>query len=213
MRITLFVIALMVAVAPAMADPRIIVVEDATPLSGATSVPEAPPATAPVPPPPPGNIPSPLTSAPPAPSTQDSPAPEPASPPGRFSFRRVEDGFLRLDTQTGQVTLCSAHAVGWACQAVPEDRAALEQEIERLREQVERFRQENAALRASPPPPPSAAPPPRPPADLTPKSDQDGGLKMPSDEDIARARVAVENAWRRLMEMMKALQDDMTRKN
>jgi hypothetical protein len=197
MRITLFVIALTVVAAPALADPRIIVVEDSTPLSGTTSVPEAPPAAAPAPP---ADI----------PSTPPGGAQSPA-PPGRYSFHRVEDGFLRLDTQTGQVTLCSAHAVGWACQAVPEDRAALEQEIERLREQVEHFRQENAALRASLPPAPSA--PPRPPGDLTPKSDQGGGLKMPTDEDIARARVAVENAWRRLMEMMKALQDDMTRKN
>ena len=38
MRITLFVIALTVAAAPAMADPRIIVVENATPLSGRTPV-------------------------------------------------------------------------------------------------------------------------------------------------------------------------------
>jgi hypothetical protein len=210
MRITLFVIALTIVAAPALADPRIIVVEDATPLSGTTSVPEAPPATAPAPPADSPSPPGARTPAPPA-AGQDDVPPAPASPPGRYSFHRVEDGFLRLDTQTGQVTLCSAHAVGWACQTVPEERAALEQEIERLREQVERFRQENAALRASPPPAPSA--PPRPPGDLTPKSDQGGGLKMPTDEDIARARAAVENAWRRLMDMMKTLQDDMTRKN
>jgi hypothetical protein len=190
MRITLFVIALAFAAAPALADPRIIVVEAATPVSGATSVPDAQPAPAPTPP---------------APSAQDNPVPAPAGPAPRYSFHRVEDGFLRLDTQTGQVTLCSAHAVGWACQAVPEERTALEQEIERLRDQVEHLRQEIATLR-----PPQ---PPRPPADLTPRSDQGGGLKMPTDEDIARARAAVENAWRRLMEMMKNLQDDMTRKN
>jgi hypothetical protein len=197
MRIKLFVIALAFVAAPALADPRIIVVEDTTSVSGTTSVPEAPPATAPAPP---ADI----------PSTSPNGAQTPA-PPARYSFRRVEDGFLRLDTQTGQVTLCSAHAVGWACQAVPEDRAALEQEIERLHDQIEHLRQENAALRALQASPPSA--PPRPPGDLTPKSDQGGGLKMPTDEDIARARAAVENAWRRLMDMMKTLQDDMTRKN
>jgi hypothetical protein len=213
MRITLFVIAFAFAAAPALADPRIIVVEDPMPVSGATSVQEAqpvPPPTPPadIPPTPPGGA---QTPAPPAPSAQDNPVPAPAAPPPRYSFRRVEDGFLRLDTQTGQVTLCSAHAVGWACQAVPEERTALEEEIERLRDQVEHLRQEIATLRASPPSPSPG--PPRPPGDLTPKSDQGGGLKMPTDEDIARARAAVENAWRRLMEMMKNLQDDMTRKN
>jgi hypothetical protein len=201
MRITMLAIALALGAPPALADPHIIIVEEATTASGTTSVPEPPtPAqnTEPVPRQPP-------TPTPPA--AQDNPPPPPSGPPSRYSFQRVEDGFLRLDTQTGQVTLCSAHAVGWACQAVPEDRAALEQEIDRLREQVERLRQEIATLRAQP------TPPPRPPGDLTPKSDQGGGLKMPTDEDIARARAAVENAWRRLMDMMKNLQEEMTRKN
>ena len=47
---------------------------------------------------------------------------------------------MRLDTQTGEVSLCSQRTVGWACQAVPEDRAVLENEIARLRA-------ENAALK------------------------------------------------------------------
>ena len=39
-------------------------------------------------------------------------------------------------TRTGQVAFCSPHTVGWACQAVPEDRAALEKEIARLQDEV-----------------------------------------------------------------------------
>ena len=42
--------------------------------------------------------------------------------------------------QTGEVSVCSQRAVGWACQAAPEDRAVLENEIARLRT-------ENAALK------------------------------------------------------------------
>ena len=42
--------------------------------------------------------------------------------------------------QTGEVSLCSQRTVGWACQAAPEDRAVLENEIARLRS-------ENAALK------------------------------------------------------------------
>ena len=42
--------------------------------------------------------------------------------------------------KTGEVALCSQRTVGWACQAAPEDRAALENEIARLRS-------ENAALK------------------------------------------------------------------
>jgi len=51
---------------------------------------------------------------------------------GRYSFSKVAEGLLRLDMQTGQVSVCSQRAVGWACQAAPEDRAVLENEIARL---------------------------------------------------------------------------------
>jgi len=57
----------------------------------------------------------------------------PESEDGRYTFSKVADGFIRLDMQTGEVSSCSQRAVGWACQAVPEDRAVLESEIARLR--------------------------------------------------------------------------------
>ncbi len=123
------------------------------------------------------------------------------NPPLRYSFNRVDDGFLRLDNASGQVAFCSAHTVGWACQAVPEDRAALEKEITRLNEEVASLKSELAALRE----------PPRPPADLAPapKSDESRQLR----EDIERARKAVENAWRRLVEMLVNFQKDMMHKS
>ncbi|MGO9891188.1 MAG: hypothetical protein ACLP0L_25250, partial [Solirubrobacteraceae bacterium] len=31
--------------------------------------------------------------------------------------RRDHVGYLRLDTQTGEVALCSQRSVGWACEA------------------------------------------------------------------------------------------------
>jgi hypothetical protein len=57
----------------------------------------------------------------------------PDSAGGRYVFNKTADGVVRLDTQSGQVALCSQKAVGWACEAVPEDRAVLENEIARLR--------------------------------------------------------------------------------
>ena len=64
----------------------------------------------------------------------------PDSGGGRYTFNKVAEGFLRLDTQTGEDSVCSQRTVGWACQAVPEDRAVLESEISRLRK-------ENAGLK------------------------------------------------------------------
>lgn len=127
-------------------------------------------------------------------------------PPPRYAFDHVEGGILRLDHQTGQIAYCSAHAAGWACEAVPEDRAALEQEIARLQDRVASLQREVASLREPPPPrPPAPVPPP------AAKSDE-GGLKMPSHEDIDRARAALESAWRRLVDMLSGLQRDLTHK-
>ena len=57
----------------------------------------------------------------------------PDSEHGRYSFSKVADGVVRLDTQTGAVSVCSQRTVGWVCQAAPDDRTVLEGEIARLR--------------------------------------------------------------------------------
>ncbi len=129
---------------------------------------------------------------------------KPSDPPPRYSFNRVNDEFLRLDNSTGQVTICSAHTVGWACQAVPEDRAALEKEIARLQDEVTGLKSQLAALREPPPPP-------RPPADLSPAPKSDDAKQL--REDLERARAAIENAWRRLVEMLVNFQKDMMHKS
>ena len=63
----------------------------------------------------------------------------------------------------GRSRYCSSHAVGWACEAVPEDRAALEKEIGRLQNEVTSLTGQVASLTAeiaasrAPPPPTTAA--------------------------------------------------------
>ncbi len=54
----------------------------------------------------------------------------------RFKMQKVEDGFLRLDAQTGQVSHCRAREGGWVCETAADDRAALEAEIKRLADRV-----------------------------------------------------------------------------
>jgi hypothetical protein len=54
----------------------------------------------------------------------------------RFKMQKVEDGFLRLDAQTGQVSHCRVRLGGWVCETAADDRAALEAEIKRLSDRV-----------------------------------------------------------------------------
>ena len=133
---------------------------------------------------------------------------------GRYAFHKQADGqgtsqgpsYVRLDLQTGEVSLCSRKAVGMACEAAPEDRAVLENEIARLRS-------ENVALKKyllsrGLPLPPGAMPEPL---------AQDGGpqnglaqnilpqrglpnLRLPSDADVDRMVGLAGRVWHRLIE-------------
>ena len=147
------------------------------------------------------------------------PTPSPAqSVPGtddnRFSFHRLGEGFVRLDSRTGQLAQCGWAATGWSCKAVPDERAALESEIGRLQ-------RENAELKKSllsrgielPPGVMAEAPaqPPVPPASVPDPSPREP--KAPTEVDLDRAVSFVKNVWRKLVDMMVDLQRDIQKKS
>lgn len=124
------------------------------------------------------------------------------SPTGRFSFAPTEGGYLRLDGETGQVSLCSQRTAGWACQLVPDDRAALDAEIARLQGEISKLKAQTAEA------------PPRPQAELTPRAgNDDSTLRFPTREEMERARAAVERAWRRMVDMIYDFQKDVMKKD
>jgi hypothetical protein len=54
------------------------------------------------------------------------------APAGRYTMSKTDDGFLRLDTETGTVSHCVDKAGSWICRSVADDRKAYEDEIARL---------------------------------------------------------------------------------
>jgi len=152
--------------------------------------------------------------APPAAAENAAAAAKPseAQPPSsaRFSLRAVAGGFLRFDNETGQVAFCSARTLGWTCEMAAEDRAALEKEIGRLQDEVAGLKREIASLREPPPPRPPADLSPAPPANLSPSGRHDDAERL--RHDMERARLALENAWQRLVDMLVHFQKDMMRK-
>jgi hypothetical protein len=127
----------------------------------------------------------------------------PDSENGRFTFNQVPDGLLRLDTRTGQVSLCSNRTVGWACQAVPDERAALETEIGRLQNENATLKKDMIA-RGLPLPGGLRAEP------GTGRNQIE--LKLPSDADIDRMMTFMEKIWRRLIDMVQSMQKDIEKK-
>jgi len=119
----------------------------------------------------------------------------PDSENGRYVFNQVADGMLRLDTRTGQVSLCAKKDTGWACNAVPDERQALESEITRLQ-------RENGALKkdmvARGLPLPSGV------TGRPPSSQRELNLTvpLPSDAEIDRMMSALEKMWKRLTDMV-----------
>ena len=73
----------------------------------------------------------------------------PDSAGGRYMFNNTADGVVRLDTQSGQVSLCSQKGVSWVCEAAPEDRAGLENEIARTRKALQETTAKKKALERS----------------------------------------------------------------
>jgi hypothetical protein len=122
-------------------------------------------------------------------------APDADQAGGRYRMTPAEGGaFLRLDTQTGAMSVCQRKDGRWACEAVPDERRALETEIDRLKSEVRRLEE----LLALPDP-------------GTPdgKRAQRSGpkLSLPSEEDIDRAMDYAQRMMRKFKERMREFRD------
>jgi hypothetical protein len=140
----------------------------------------------------------------------------PDSENGRYSMSAVTDGVIRLDTRTGAVSTCSNSASGWACYAVPDERAALDAEIGRLQTENEKLKTELAAREPTiggkidePLPKADSLKKPEP---KVAESERKIEIPLPSDRDMDRVMSFVEQAWRRLVEMANRMQKDVAGK-
>lgn len=140
----------------------------------------------------------------------------PDSENGRYALSPVADGVIRLDTRSGAVSTCTNSSAGWACYAVPDERAALDAEIGRLQADNEKLK---AELATREPAVTGKIDEALPKTDSLKKSEPkvaDGERKieipLPSDRDMDRVMSFLERAWRRLVDMANRMQKDVTGK-
>lgn len=132
---------------------------------------------------------------------------QPTSPEGgdgRFTFHRADDGYLRLDSRSGQVSMCNRRASGWQCQLVPDERTALEAEISRLQNDNALLKKE--LLSRDLPLPDGMRP------DQTGPKSQVQRSPLPDDAEINRVMSVIEKVWRRLVEMIASVQRDIQKR-
>ena len=124
---------------------------------------------------------------------QAQPVPGAAAPPPEatgFTMQPVEGGLMRLDTRTGAMSFCAARASAWTCEAVPDDRAALE-------------KQGRAGVPDIMAPPQSTPPKDAPPSAAPEELPGEARQKLDQAVDLA------EHAFRRFVEMIERLRKDL----
>jgi|SRR6266702_5585121 len=140
----------------------------------------------------------------------------PDSENGRYMLSPVADGVIRLDTRTGTVSTCNNSGIGWACYAVPDERAALDAEIGRLQADNEKLKAELAAREPTVSGKSDEALPKsdslKKPEPKVADSERKIEIPLPSDQDMDRVVSFLERAWRRLMEMANRMQKDVSGK-
>lgn len=115
---------------------------------------------------------------------------------GRYQMQKTDDGILRLDTQTGQMSLCSDTAGRWSCESIESGQAAsgggdrvakLERENEQLKDDVKRLEGMIGLDGATPK-----------------KRDR---FVLPSEEDVDRAMTMVEKMLKRFKDALEDLEN------
>lgn len=123
-----------------------------------------------------------------------------ATPPqagGRFTMQPVDGGVLRLDTENGTLSMCKSRSGTWECQSMPDERAALDKEIQRLAKENEELKGAVKRLEDL-----AGIPSDKPQAKRGP-----GVSGLPGPEDVDKAMTYLQSMLKKFKEKLKEFED------
>ncbi len=118
---------------------------------------------------------------------------------GRFSLSPVDDGFIRLDKETGAVAMCARKAAEWVCEAVADktqaasEKSKLETENQVLKDRVKSLEE---SLETGKPQANSDAPAGTP----------SGKMQLPTEEEVDKALDYVERMFKKFRDRVQKLE-------
>jgi hypothetical protein len=126
----------------------------------------------------------------------------PSKDHGRYTMSPTKDGFLRLDTETGAVAICTQSGSGWACNPVADhtstpSSSGLSRLEDENRELKDRVKELEANLETNTPPPGS----------LPPTEGPSGATELPTEEQVDQALDYLENVYKKIRDRIKKLDE------
>lgn len=132
---------------------------------------------------------------------------------GRYTLSPVADGFLRLNTRNGEVSICT-NKNGWTCRLVPDERSALDTEIGRLQSDNRQLRAQLAQRDTvtGKTDMPLAKEDSKKSAQASPDSKPapDGKIELQLPPDHEKLLALIERVWERLIDMANRMQKKLS---
>lgn len=117
-------------------------------------------------------------------------SPAAAQDSGRYTLQKSPNGYVRLDKQTGEITLCQDKGGQLACRAAVDERKAMQDEIDRLDGKLDRLERRVSTLEKT--------------------GASASASTLPSDADLDRTMNFMERFFRRFMGIVKEFNQNAT---
>jgi hypothetical protein len=123
---------------------------------------------------------------------------------GRYVLKPADGGgFVRLDTETGAMSLCARKDAEWSCQAMADAGKDVREEADRLRTENRQLKAEVRRLEDMLIPGDGAK---------GPRAERPGGrLQLPSEEDVDRVMTYMQRMFRKFRDKLKEFEDEAHR--